>query len=647
MSTGNTICCEQVRLCISENPIAMSQSSALKKTTAGYLSVIHRSQFSIEKDVRNTEDLIIHTDLQFNITWVNEATRSLFAEAGNPATNLLEVGDIEILNSKVEEAKAEIFSTGHWAGHVLYKRFDGQVLFYKVTITLVRDTAANPMTLVVVCNNLDAVKARENDLEAAEKKFNGLLNTLSSGVIMIAADGKIMSCNRRGAEILGFSEAEVLGKVVASPSWKAIRFDGSVFPPEQFPAIVSLQTGFPQRNVVMGIEQTGGNRIWISINSEALIRPDEFDPYAVVVSFTDITSFITTEKELVMSNERFKYVSKVTSDAIWDFDLTTNQVYRSDAFGRISGYQKNDIADNLNWWFDRIHPEDQARVKSKLENDLRVGKDRWQDEYRFVYADGTYKIINDSAIVLHKDGKPVRLIGAIRDVTEAKRLKRQLIEEQSQKQKAITKATIKVQEEEKAKISRELHDNVNQIIMSAKLYMETARQSPENADKLLEKAIEYQLLAMHEIRKLSRSLNASAIKAAGLKESIADIVHNLEVLQNISVEVNIVKEVEQQLSETAKLNVYRIIQEQTNNIIKYADATEVCISLKEKSGSAELIITDNGKGFDTDKQDTFTGIGLINMNSRAVGLDGTLDIRSSPGNGCVVTLIFPLSPKVN
>jgi PAS domain S-box-containing protein len=385
------------------------------------------------------------------------------------------------------------------------------------------------------------------------------------------------------------------------------------------------------------------NLVWLSINSDALIKPGEFNPYAAVLSFSDITTFISTQNELKESNERFRYISSITSDAIWDFDLTENTIYRSETFSRISGYPKSDINMNLNWWFDKIHPEDQARVKEKLEERLRLKNERWNDEYRFCYADGSYKMLKDSGIILYKDEKPVRIIGAISDITEEAKLKQQLIHEQTQKQKAVAKAALNAQEDEKARISRELHDNVNQIIMSAKLYMETARQAPENADKLLDKAIEYQLLALHEIRKLSKTLNTSAITGSDLKESIGDIVRNLEALQNIAVKLEIDSLTEKKLNEKAKLTVYRVIQEQTNNIIKYASATEVRISVKIIDGNAELVIADNGKGFEMSKKEGFTGIGLINMNSRAMAVDGSFDIKSSPGNGCVVIVRFPLS----
>lgn len=619
----------------------MNNQSATRKPAPGYLSVVPKSYFSIEQDSNESEDLVLQTDLYFNITALNTPARLLFERSANPARNIFDLGDIEIVNGSLDEIKQLLFNKGFWTGKVFYKRFDGFQLHYKTTAAIIRNDEQAPTGILLVCTSMQDEKDKENQLDESRKQFDGLLNSLSSGVMMIGADGNILSSNRKGAEILGLADMKVIGLPVASKAWKAIRPDGSVFPPEQFPAIVSLQTGFPQRNVVMGLGQSSAGIVWLSVSSEALIKPGEFEPYAVVVSFSDITSFVNTENELKESNERFKYVSKITSDAIWDFDLAANTIYRSDAFSRISGYPKNEICNNIDWWFDHIHPDDKNRVKEKLDEQLRRRYERWEDEYRFCYADGSYKLLHDSGIILYKEGKPARIIGAIRDITEQTRLKQQLAEEQAQKQKAITKATLNAQEEEKAKISRELHDNVNQILMSAKLYMETARQSAENSDKLLEKAIEYQLLALHEIRKLSKSLNTAAITAAGLRESIGEIVRNLEMLQNIRVELAIDSETEKRLSEKEKLTIYRTVQEQTNNIIKYAEATVVGIAIRQQNGNIVVSISDNGRGFDMHSKESFSGIGLINMNSRAVAHGGTFEIISSPGNGCTIILSFP------
>ncbi|MGQ0739166.1 MAG: PAS domain S-box protein [Bacteroidota bacterium] len=618
----------------------MNKPDALRSVKTSYLSVIHKAA-PAGSNIPSHHHAVIQTDLHFSITGWNAVAEEMHGRPGAMGKNLLSLIDIEFTGSSRDRMLDALKQNGFWSGEICYRRYDGQKFDLLTTATHIINEKEEPVAIMIVSHIINDIKHKEEQLEASEIKFEAMVNTLPHGVVMMDATGRIITCNKKGAEILGLTEEEILGKVVASPSWKAIRADGSEFPVHQFPAVVSLQTGFPQRNVIMGIEQPGGNLVWLSVNSEALIKPGEFDPYAAVVSFSDITHFVNTEKELLKSNERFYYVNKLTSDAIWDFDIAANTIYRSDAFNRLSGYPPEQISANLNWWFDKIHPDDQERVKRKLDEQLFLHNEKWEDEYRFEYADGSYKVLCDSGIILYRDSKPVRILGSIRDVTEEKMLKEQLAKGREQKQKAITLAALQAQEQEKTKISRELHDNVNQILMSAKLYMDTARRSPDEASALLDKAIEYQLLALHEIRKLSRSLSAPGISTAGLKDSIGDIVHNLRALQDMEVDLNFENALEQRLNTDEKLTIYRIIQEQTSNIIKYAGATEVTIEAKQKNGELILSICDNGKGFDPSSVDN-KGIGLINMRSRAEAHSGKLTISSSPDKGCKVQLAFPL-----
>jgi PAS domain S-box-containing protein len=240
------------------------------------------------------------------------------------------------------------------------------------------------------------------------------------GVIMLDKDGKVTTCNKRASAILGTNEVELLGKELGDSSWNAIKEDGTPFPWYEFPTVVSLQTGFPQRNVKMGVNLPNGLFVWLLINLEALIRKGEFDPYAVVISFSDITDSVNREEELRKSNERFFYVSKITSDAIWDIDLATKQIYRSETFYELSGYSREEIKPDLDWWFNKVHPKDRERVKNKVQEHIQNGHEKWEDEYQFLCADGSYKFLLDSGTILTRNGKPVRILGAIRDLTEKK-----------------------------------------------------------------------------------------------------------------------------------------------------------------------------------------------------------------------------------
>ena len=215
-----------------------------------------------------------------------------------------------------------------------------------------------------------------------------------------------------------------------------------------------------------------------------------------------------------------------------------------------------------------------------------------------------------------------------------------MLQEQEQKHKAVSQAGIAAQEAERSSISRELHDNVNQLLMSAKLFMNSAQTDPEKADEHIEKAITYQLMAVEEIRKLSKTLNTSLVKVIGLSRSIDDIIINMKAFQQIETRFNYDQKLDKVLSDDQKLMIFRILQEQTNNIIKYADAKNVSITLKEENNTVYLSIKDDGKGFDASIQSK--GIGFINIYNRVDAFGGEMELISSPGNGCSLEINFPL-----
>ena len=619
----------------------MKTNSSAKKGSKPPLTVSHKAAAELSDILHHLPDAVIITDITFSITGWNAPAEKLHGLPGARGKNLFELIKIDLLNSSKDIIKKDIINKGNWEGEVIYHRHDGEKFVFKTTATAILDDDNKPVSIIFINHNITKVKSTEKKLAEAEATYEKLVNTLVDGVIMLDKDGKVTTCNKRASAILGTAEEELLGKELGDSSWKAIKADGTPFPWYEFPTIVSLQTGFPQRNVKMGVQLPNGLFVWLLINSEALIRIGEFEPYAVVVSFSDITDSVNREEELRRSNERFFYVSKITSDAIWDIDLATKQIYRSDTFYELSGYSREEIKPDMDWWFDKVHPKDRERVRNKVQDYIQKGKERWEDEYLFLCADGTYKFLLDSGTILFRQGKPVRILGAIRDLTEKKKLEQQLMQEQEQKHKAVSQAGIAAQEAERSEISRELHDNVNQLLMSAKLFMNAAKTDPANADEHIDKATSYQLMAVEEIRKLSRTLNTSLVKVIGLSRSIDDIIINMKAFQQIETKFHYDQKLDKLLSDDQKLMIFRILQEQTNNIIKYADAKNVTVSLTEENNKIHLSITDDGKGFDTSVQSK--GIGFINIYNRVDAFGGEVDLISFPNKGCSLNIVFPLT----
>eukprot|EP00388_Colpodella_angusta_P004322 GDKJ01014356.1.p1 GENE.GDKJ01014356.1~~GDKJ01014356.1.p1 ORF type:complete len:587 (-),score=52.65 GDKJ01014356.1:429-2189(-) len=128
-----------------------------------------------------------------------------------------------------------------------------------------------------------------------------------------------------------------------------------------------------------------------------------------------------TNIEIKESNERYDIVAKATSDTIWDWKMEDDSFIWNKGIQGVFGYKKEDIGKTSKWWFDRIHPEDSLKMSVKLYSFLEQKTEKWQDEYRFQCADGSYKYVFDRGfLVKDADGKSVRMIGAIQDVTKQK-----------------------------------------------------------------------------------------------------------------------------------------------------------------------------------------------------------------------------------
>lgn len=128
-----------------------------------------------------------------------------------------------------------------------------------------------------------------------------------------------------------------------------------------------------------------------------------------------------TNNEILESNERYDIVAKATSDTIWDWKIEDDSFIWNKGIQGVFGYKKEEIGKTSKWWFERIHPEDSLKMSVKLYSFLEQKTEKWQDEYRFQCADGSYKYVFDRGfLVKDKEGKPIRMIGAIQDITKQK-----------------------------------------------------------------------------------------------------------------------------------------------------------------------------------------------------------------------------------
>ncbi len=232
------------------------------------------------------------------------------------------------------------------------------------------------------------------------------------------------------------------------------------------------------------------------------------------------------------------------------------------------------------------------------------------------------------------------LLGVGLDMTDKKRLEQQIVNQKVEEQKKMTRAVLNAQESERNIIGQELHDNVNQILIGSKIHLGLISDVNGKNKELIKNSMELIDKAIREIQSLTRQ-QVTPHKEIDLHDLVQSLVNHLNNTARIKTSYRYMAS-RTGFSDDLKLNVYRIIQEAANNIIKHASAKNVAMSIIEADGNLDITIADDGKGFDTN-QAKAKGIGLANILNRVNSYNGTVCIRSAPGSGCTIELSIPAS----
>ncbi|MBV4359606.1 sensor histidine kinase [Pinibacter aurantiacus] len=219
-------------------------------------------------------------------------------------------------------------------------------------------------------------------------------------------------------------------------------------------------------------------------------------------------------------------------------------------------------------------------------------------------------------------------------------IQQHLYEERISYQQSIATTILKAQEKERAFLAEELHDNINQLLATTKLYIDSARSAkPEQLNELLERSSIHVVQVINELRNLSKRLTPPSVENTSLVNNIVNLFQDTEKLSGIAVEIIHTGFDESNIGKEKKLMIYRILQEQFNNILKHAECSKISVNIRNKGPMIELIVEDNGKGFNTTTSYQ-NGLGLKNIRNRVDLYNGRCSVYSAPGKGCRVHIEF-------
>lgn len=383
------------------------------------------------------------------------------------------------------------------------------------------------------------------------------------------------------------------------------------------------------------IREKSGKYIYVC-DRASIIRDANGSPVKVIGVTDDITVQKQYEAALIEAKESYQSLFHNAPLPQWIYDSETLRFLDvNTAAIQHYGYTYNEF---LQMSLPDIRPEKDRQKAKETVHHRRIDGVANRGTWTHIKKNGEPILVEISLTLIHFQNKTAHL-ATLNDVTEKLNLQKQLNDATLRQQKSITKAALAAQERERSEIARELHDGINQVLTTAKLYIENIEYFPEQKKVFIDKSISLLQKSINEIRVLSKALVTPTITDIGFKEALSEMIKCYQELNLFEMNYTI-QEGSEKIEHEVKLTVYRIIQEQLNNIVKHAKASIVKIQVLLKGQQFVVLIEDNGLGFNIAQKKT--GIGLCNMKNRAELFKGKVTIKSAPGEGCKIEIAFPL-----
>jgi PAS domain S-box-containing protein len=471
-------------------------------------------------------------------------------------------------------------------------------------------------------------KQAEDALIESEKKYRTVVDNANEGIV-VTQDGMLKFVNPQVKEFTGLSKGQnqvgsFLDFIHPDDRQMVIEHHRKRLAGEELPEIYNIRM----------IDQNGEIR-WVQNNGVIV----EWEGRPATLNFLlDITSRKQALDALAESEEKYRLLFESDSDAVMIFDAETQQFEDANpATLDLLGYSKEEF---LGLTVENISAEkDKTRIAvEKIRNKTTVSLKIPMRYFR--RKDGSTFPGEISAGKFLSGGRQ-KIIGAVRDITDRIQAEEKI--------RILSRQQIKVQENERNRIAKYLHDHVAQDLSTLKIGFETLfnepqKLSPEKKQKISEIS---QLLqdSISSVRDLSYGLRPAGMDQLGLVRIAYQLCDDFAEKNNLNVDFYSAGIKDLKLDFDTAINLYRLIQEGLNNIKKHARADNVIIRLVASSPNIIVRIEDDGRGFDVDhrlaKALAEKRMGLSNMEERVNLLEGKMDIKSQIGRGTRIFIEIP------
>lgn len=604
---------------------------------------INESEQWLATTLKSIGDAVIATDTGGFVVFMNPVAEVLTGwkqkeAVGKPLKNVFNIID-QKTGKQAEDLAKRILREGVKVGlakHKLLIAKDGTKRPIDDSGAPIRDDKGNITGGVFVFRDITERKRVEARLRESEEEFRTIFERANDGILVADLETKrFLTGNTMVCEMLGCSPEEIKNLKVTD-----------IHPKEDLPDVLDkfeeLARGEYTLATDIPVKRKDGSIFYADINASHISFYGK--PYIMGI-FRDVTEQKQVEEKLRASEARYRSVvdninigiAMINSDmeilAInnqmkkWFPDIDTSQ--KPICYKFFNKPPIDEICPNC-----PAHKTLQDGEAHELIRDMLIG-----DEIRI------YRIV--SSPIKDKAGKIIAAVELLEDITERKRMQDSLLKSERQL-RTLSSSILSAQEQERKRISRELHDDFGQILTAVLLDISRAEKQEtivsSSSYSFLERIRIGIQEALQRVRSLSAILRPGVLDQLGLK---AAVISFLEEMQG-QTGLKIIEEMQvdhSNIPESVSIAIYRILQEATTNIIKHSAAKQVIVKLRSDFQTISISIKDDGQGFNPELLPVDKGLGLLGMKERTEWLGGIFKIESAHGRGTSIYAEFPLSSR--
>jgi PAS domain S-box-containing protein len=539
----------------------------------------------------------------------------------------------------IEEWRAALAAGKPFEREARLRRADGQYRWFLIRAVPLLDEQRNVVRWYGTTSDID-------DLKRAEDRVRLIIDTLPMMVWTLRPNGVVDFVNQRWVDYTGLSLEE------------EIREPTRVVYPEDLPRVIErwladMAAGEPSEDE-MRLRRADGEYRWFLVRT-APLRDEQGNVvkwYGISIDIEDRKqaeeALRSTESEqrhiaAQLERERARLVEaqEMAKIGSWEAELASLSVIWSEQTHRIFETDPSRFHPTRPKFREFIHPEDRAKVDAALEASL--GKRSPSTvEYRIVMPDGRVKILEERWQAFRdEEGKPIRVAGTCRDITERVRAEEEL--------RRLSGQLLRLQDEERRRIARDLHDSTGQDLVALATTLSQIHASiPSSGRKLRKLASQCQALAdqcIRDVRTLSYLLHPPMLDEAGLEDAIRHYAGGFTERTGIELELEISPRLGR-MKPHVELALFRVVQESLTNIQRHSGSPKATIRIERGPGKFTLEISDKGSGISgsmrrrNGKMSFGLGVGIPSMHERVALIGGQLDIESS-SSGTTVRVTIP------